>query len=555
MTVSSQDSTVTYQGNGVATEFAFTFSVPDASVIDVFVTNDVGIVRQLTPPEFTVVLSPLVGTNPTPPSGKVVYSVGGVPIPVGFSLTINRNVPAVQNTSIANQSIIYPPVIEQALDYLTMLTQNSNLNLDRSIKVPIGDPLPADLPPVDDRKNQQAFFDADGNLTAGLPPAGGAVISAAMQPVVAAATIDEARALMGLEPDPKQITDNYVLVSDDNGRLLSLEGNKFYLVTANDFTTYPTNFRVQVVNNDVRAKLANIFGYTEQFIIYPDQQVFISRGPNGWLITRPGRWRPLVPKQFFVDPALGSDSISVADGLATGVGAFATVLKATQVVENNVDGDFTFNLSNTFHNMPAGGLVLNKRLSGGSAYKLVGNVGTPANVNIVAAAGTNGITVADGAILEISGVTLSGGNGSNSLFANRNGVISIGNVIFGSNPSGHNVVLFSGAALNVDASYHIAAGASGAYHIAAYYNSQVTFGKTGGSTITVTLDGTVSFTSGYYGSQLNSTIVGITVVSYVGGAAVSTPKAQVHYNGICNVGGAAVPGDLPAAVSNGGFFF
>src|SRR5262245_57148972 len=195
MTVSSQESIVTYLGNGVATEFAFTFSVPDASVIEVFVTNDAGVVRQLVPAEFQVVLSPLVGTNPTPVSGKVIYSVGGVPIPVGFTLTINRNVPSVQETSISNQSIIYPPVIEKALDYLTMLNQRGGLDFNRAIKVPIGDPFPADLPPQAARINQQAFFNDSGDLTAGLPLDDTIMVSAAMQPVVQATTVQEAAAL------------------------------------------------------------------------------------------------------------------------------------------------------------------------------------------------------------------------------------------------------------------------------------------------------------------------------------------------------------------------
>src|SRR5262245_4276518 len=555
MTVSSEQSTITYQGNGVTTDWVFNFSVPDASVLDVFVVNDVGVVRQLTPAEFTVVLSPLVGTNPTPTGGKVIYSVGGVPIPVGFSITINRNVPAVQNTSITNQSIIYPPVIEKALDYLTMMSQRGTLDIDRAIKVPVGDPFPADLPPIDARKNQQAFFDDSGNLTAGLPPAGGAIISAAMQPVVAAATIAEARSLMGVDADPKLITSGYVLVSDDDNRLLSLEGNKFYLISAGDVMTYPTNFRVQVVNNDTRAKLANIFGYTEQFMIYPDQQVFISRGPNGWLITRPGRWRPLVPKNLFVDPTLGSDNIAVTDGLASGVGAFATVLKATQVLENNLDGDFTINLSNSFHNMPAGGLVLNKRLPGNTSYKLVGNVGNSSLVNIFAATNTFGITIADGAILSVSGITFSGGTNSGSMFANRGGVINIvGDVLFGANVGSYNILLYAGGVLNVDTSYHVAAGTTAFAHIGCFYNSVVTFGKTAGAAIAVTHNGGTSWTGAYYYCQLNATIVGLTTISYPGAAATGV-KAQVDYNAIVNAGGAAVPGSLPAQTSNGGFFF
>jgi hypothetical protein len=552
MTVSSQQSTVTYQGDGATTNWVFSFSAPDASVIDVYVTNDQGIVRKLTPAEFQVVLNFPSGTNPTPTGGIVIYSVGGVPIPVGFSITIDRNVPAVQNTSLTNQSIIYPPVVERALDYLTMLNQKGGLDLDRAIKVPIGDPPPADLPPKDARVNQQAFFDANGNLTAGLPPAGGAVISAAMQPVVAAATIDQARALMGLEPDPKVITDGYVLVADDSGRTLSLEGSKYYLVTAADSTTYPTNFVVQLVNHDTRAKLANIFGYPGQFVIYPDQQVFVNRTPSGWVITRPGRWRPLVAKQLFVDPILGSDDPAVADGLASGSGAFKTIAHAAAVQESSMDGDFTINLANGTY---SGGIVLNKRAPGGTAYKLVGNVGNASSVNIVAATGTNGIVVSDGVNLEISGITFSGAAGTASIWIIKGGIVSIvGNVVFGSNQNSYNIVMFD-ATLYVNANYSIAAGATMFAHIGAFYNGTVMFSTLNGPIITVTLQGTISCTGAYYYCELNATMVAVSGPPvYAGGGAIGF-KAVVAYNAIVNMGGDNVPGDQPAQTSNGGYFF
>lgn len=555
MTVNSQASTVTYQGNGVTTDWTFAFSVPaDATnSIKVFVTNEDGIVRQLTPPEYTVVLNFPQGTNPTPTGGKVIYSVGGVPIPVGWSITIDRDLPAVQGTSITNQSIIYPPVIEQALDYLTMLTQKGGLDTDRSIKVPIGDPLPADLPPVDARKGQQAFFDANGNLTAGLPPAGGAVISAAMQPVVAAATIDDARVLLGLEPDPKVVTNAYVLTSDDNNRFISLEGNKFYLVTAADFSTYPTNFRVQIVNNDPRAKLANIFGYTEQFVIYPDQQVIINRGPAGWIITRPGRWRPLVPKQLYVDPNLGSDSISVTDGLAVGAGAFQTIAHARDILENNLDGDFTINLSNGTYNVTTP-IQFTKRLPGGYGYKIVGNVATPTSVTI-AVVNNIGLIVSDNAVLEVSGIYfVASGAAAYAMWALRGGVLNFGNVVFGPFASGAHVVAWS-ASVNITAGYHIAAGGSAVYHMGSLYNGVITIGRLTQPAFNITLDGGVTFSSGFWLAELNATVVAIVPPTYVnGGFASGTPQGTAVYNAVINPG-AGSPGDLPANVSNGGFFF
>jgi hypothetical protein len=551
MTLTNINPEIVYDGNGVTTNWPFAMGVPSASAIDVFVTDDLGAIRQLTPAEFTVTISALTGTNPTPQGGIVIYNPGGIPLPSGWTITIVRNLDPVQNVSLANQSIIYPPVIEKEFDYLTMLIQQGGLGFDRAIKVPLADPLPADLPPQAARKNQTAFFNDNGDLVAGTPLDNTIMVSAAMQPVVQAATVTQAAALMGVYPDPKLITAGYVLIPDDNNRLIVLQGSAYYLLSANDPTSYPIDFRVQVVNNDTRAKLMNIFGYAEQFVVYPDQQVFINRGPSGWVITRPGRWRPTGPKNLFVDATLGSDNIAVADGLVSGTGAFQTLLKVTQVFENNLDGDFTINLSNSFHNVPAGGLKLNKRFT----YKIVGNVGTPGNVNISVPASTIGITVSDGAVLEIHGVTFSSpGSAAYAMWAFNAGTITFGNLIFGAFPSGAHVVCWT-ANLNVDANYSIASGGSAQYHIGCFYNGVTTFNKLGGPSFTVTLLGPVTFASGYYLSQLNASIVALAITYTNAGFATSTPKGNAFYNGIINAGSSAIPGDQAAVTGQGGLFF
>src|SRR5262245_55934951 len=254
MTVNNVNPSITYEGNGATTQFFFSMSIPDASVIQVFITDDLGDIRQLSVLEYSVIVAPLVGTNPTPPGGSVIYNPGGTPLPAGSFITIIRNVPPVQSVSLTNQSIIYPPVVEKEFDYLTMLAQQGGLTTDRSIKVPLADPLPADLPPRAARINQTAFFNGNGDLTAGLPLDDTIMVSAAMQPVVQAATTDQARALMGIYPDPKVITAGYSLIPDDNNRLIVLQGAAYYLLTATAPTGYPTDFRVQIVCNDTRAK-------------------------------------------------------------------------------------------------------------------------------------------------------------------------------------------------------------------------------------------------------------------------------------------------------------
>lgn len=71
----------------------------------------------------------------------------------------------------------------------------------RILQVPPGETL-AMLPPAASRANQNATFDSLGNLTPSLPVSGGAVVSSAMQPVVAAATTAQAAALLGFTSVP-----------------------------------------------------------------------------------------------------------------------------------------------------------------------------------------------------------------------------------------------------------------------------------------------------------------------------------------------------------------
>lgn len=553
MTVNNAASRITYPGNGSTTVFTFPMAVPDANSIDVFVTDATGAIRQLNPIEFSVGLNPLVGANPTVQGGSVTYNPGGTPLPLGQFITIVRDLDPIQDTSISNQSIVYPPVIEQEFDYLTMLIQQGGTDFSRSIKVPPTDPPPADLPPLGLRANQQAFFDANGNMVAGAFTAPGVVVSAAMQPVVSAATLALAQTAFGLNKDPRVITGSYVLVPDDDRRLIVAQGAASYLITAADFSTYPTYFRAIIINNDTRAKVMNIFGYPGQFKIYPDQQVLITRTATSWLISRPGRWQPLTAQNFYVDPVLGNDN---NDGLAVGAGAFATIAKAVSVLETDVDGDFTINLSDANHNVGTG-VILSKRLTGGTSYKITGNLATPSNVNINMTAGNTCFSIINGAVATIRGMQFNSSSPtSNGVFLNvvAGGILNFGNVVFGALAAGIHVQCFS-SVVNVIGNYTIGVGASANIHIACYYNSVYMLSPPGFGPVTITLLGAVQFVNGFYYCLLNGTVISLGATYVNAGFAVGTPKATVVYNAIVNAGGAAIPGDQPANVSNGGFFF
>jgi hypothetical protein len=197
MTVSTTLNKITYAGNGVTTVFPFTFPGVSAASIQVFFTEAPGNVTLLSPSAYTLILNPATGTNPTGAGGSVTYNPLGVPIPTGTFLTILRNLPLTQSTSLANQGNLYQPVEEAALDYEMMVSQQLNELQSRQLTVPVSDPPIAPLPAVAARANGVLGFDASGNpITVLTAPAG--TISGAMQPVVSAASLAAGRTAFGL---------------------------------------------------------------------------------------------------------------------------------------------------------------------------------------------------------------------------------------------------------------------------------------------------------------------------------------------------------------------
>lgn len=199
MTVNTVSNRIVYQGDGATTVWTFTFPAVDQAFLKVSIIDSFGNITILPPSLYIVTLNPTIDPNPTSHGGSVQYPISGPPLAVGNQLMIVRELPFVQDTSIANQSIIYPPVIEQEFDYLTMLIQTGIEDLARAFRVGPTDPIPALVPPVVQRRNTQAIFDNDGNLTGGAAPIG-VLISAVMIPVVTATTLPLARAAMGVPP-------------------------------------------------------------------------------------------------------------------------------------------------------------------------------------------------------------------------------------------------------------------------------------------------------------------------------------------------------------------
>ncbi|MGQ5791531.1 hypothetical protein ACUNIY_03730 [Serratia sp. IR-2025] len=130
MTVSSEVSSETYTGNGVTTVFPFHFKIFSATHLVVLYRNNNDVQQNL-----------VLNTDYT--ISGVGSKYGGsitlmVPAPDGWTLYMERTVPIVQETDIRNQGNFYPEVHEDVFDYLTMVDQQQQLDLDRAVKVPPG---------------------------------------------------------------------------------------------------------------------------------------------------------------------------------------------------------------------------------------------------------------------------------------------------------------------------------------------------------------------------------------------------------------------------------
>lgn len=201
MTVNNVSFKIIYIGDGVTKTFPFSFPTDgrEASIV-VFYQFASGAVRTLIPNvEYFVTLNDPIAPNPTEVGGFITTPAGAPALPIGDSIAIARLLPAEQTNSIANQSIIYPPVLERRLDYLTMVDQELAGFFNSCFHVPLTDPPPAPLPSAVLRANQQAVFDANGNMVPGGAVIG-TIISGPMIPVVTAPTLDAARQAMGVPP-------------------------------------------------------------------------------------------------------------------------------------------------------------------------------------------------------------------------------------------------------------------------------------------------------------------------------------------------------------------
>ena len=141
MTISSQTRKAgPFVGSGSTGPFSFAFKVFEASdllVVKVNNSTTVETVLALTT-DYTVSLNADQNSNP----GGTITLVAA--LAVGYNMVISSQVEYLQETDLTNQGGFYPEVITDALDKLTIQTQQLKEEVDRSAKLPITSTADAD---------------------------------------------------------------------------------------------------------------------------------------------------------------------------------------------------------------------------------------------------------------------------------------------------------------------------------------------------------------------------------------------------------------------------
>lgn len=127
MTLDSSLSRALFEGNGIATEFPFSFKVWDASQLAISVGFPDGTSKIVIPDSVKL----------TDTGGTVTYTHNDAPLPEGYTLAIVRNMPFIQDNRYITGTRIDPHVFETRLDQDCAERQQLLEELSRCVKVSV----------------------------------------------------------------------------------------------------------------------------------------------------------------------------------------------------------------------------------------------------------------------------------------------------------------------------------------------------------------------------------------------------------------------------------
>lgn len=225
MTISSTNSRMPYTGNGATSSYSFTYKILDEGDLLVTVKDTDGVQTTLTiTTDYTVTINANgTGSIQLVNAGQAWLTGGN--LTTGYKLVIRRVVDVVQETEIRNQGEFFPEVHEDAFDYQTMIQQQQQDELDRSIKLPETETGTMTLPTTEVRAGNLLGFDSSGNPIATDAASGLAVIDGGGRVVV--------------QEDTLSINDLVYFVAgttDPTSVAVSAPKGSLYLNTSNGFT-------------------------------------------------------------------------------------------------------------------------------------------------------------------------------------------------------------------------------------------------------------------------------------------------------------------------------
>lgn len=157
-----------FYGNDVTVTFPFIFKVFLTSdlLVETIQAGATASTILVLNSNYTAVLNADQDTNP---GGSITLTAA---LATGFSLIITSDVPELQEVVLTNLGGFFPDVINGALDRLTILVQQLQVDSNRSLKFPLVDVAGnTDLPPAGQREGKFLYFGAGGavSLISGSP--------------------------------------------------------------------------------------------------------------------------------------------------------------------------------------------------------------------------------------------------------------------------------------------------------------------------------------------------------------------------------------------------
>lgn len=585
MTIDVSTNSQNWLGNGATTVFPYTFAMPDASDATLLLTDSAGVQTTIPGGSYSItgVGQPTAGGGPQ--GGNVTYPLSGSPVPAGSSLTLIRDVPYTQPDQFTNQGGLWPLVIEGSEDNLEMQIQQLANGLSRAILInPADTSPPVPLAPAAARAGKYLAFNSLGQPIAALSAPGTTPVSAAMAPVVAAATIAAAQALLSITPVSLAMapvvgaasiaaatqllqvwsniglakTTTYPVANADHAKTITLGGNASYSFTAGAASGFDSNFFVRVVNTDAsNSKLIVIAGYAS-FRLWPKQSMLLYAQNNVWYYDKPNRWVPGsgAGPIIYVNSATGSasnDGLSAASPLAT-IGAGINM--ANGEIDWTGNNTVTIQLGVGSSGSPityAETILYSQNLVGANELNILGDPLHPNFAIWQPSGGTYCFQARDGGIASVTGLTVQGAaSGDIGFIASQFGVLDLTSVHFGSFTGGVPIQLNSGGRINWVVG-NCTIGGTAFEDFLQCLDSGSTISILGLG-VSVAVTNALTFTNFIQTvSNSGATVTGGLTFTGTGSGAGSTgTKYSVTYNSVFNKNGVTFPGATGGSSSTGG---